>query len=667
MELSSSILEIKGIGEKTAKAFESKGVYTVKDILLNFPYNYIKYPEISNINDASEGSSVAVLGRVLNVPYNRGGRLKQVILRIGDDTGNITVSYFNMPYIKNALKVGTVHVFYGQVKKIGNQLQLTQPKVFDEAEYSDVKAYLNPVYHLSTGISNNLIKKALKEVISLSDKIEDYIPDSVILSRNLLTKADAIRLLHFPKCDDDIIRARYRMVFEEFFLFLMKIELNKGNINHNGIIMDSLDYVKGISASLDFKLTKDQEGSLNDILSDMSSDIPMQRLLQGDVGSGKTIVAFLSMLNASKSGYGSVLMAPTEVLATQHYNNLIDFLNRINYSGTVYLLTGSTKKSEKLKIKEALSKETDYFLIGTHAVLEEDCILNNLGLVITDEQHRFGVKQREAINEKGLSPHILVMSATPIPRTLSIILYGDLKVSLIKTMPQNRIPIKNALVDISYRKTAYEFIRKEVQKGNKAYIVCPMVEPSEDLDICDVNTYANTLRDYFKDDIKVQLLHGKMKPSDKNKIMDEFKNGDTDVLVSTTVIEVGVDVKNATVMMIENAERFGLAQLHQLRGRVGRGDAQSYCIFVNCKDNDNKRLEILTKSNDGFYIANEDLRLRGPGDMFGVRQSGEIDFLMADIYNDAEILKEASEEVSRIKNAAIISHYKDILQQSLNI
>lgn len=669
MDLNSQVSVLKGIGDKTAKTLNKIGVYTVRDILLRFPYNFLEYPEISTIKDSPEDTNVSICGTVSAAPYKKGGKLDQVIVRINDDSGNINVLFFHMPYIKNTLHAGDSYVFYGKITKKNGNRSMVQPRIFKIDEYDSIRKAPVPVYHLTAGISNNAFTKYVKEALGFACLIDDYLPDSVIKANNLTDKETAIKHMHFPTDYDDLIKARNRIVFEEFFLFLLKIELNKDNILHNGIVLSHKNDILKLAGNLEFSLTRGQDNALNDILSDMESDIPMQRLLQGDVGSGKTIVAFLAMLNAAMSDKQSILMAPTEVLAMQHYEKLCAFIQSKDLKYNVYLLTGSVSVKEKERIKEAIKSDNSALIIGTHALLEDNVILPTLGLVVTDEQHRFGVKQRETMFLKGNNPHVLVMSATPIPRTLSIIMYGDLKVSMIEELPSNRIPIKNCVVNRSYRKKAYEFIEEEVKKGHQAYIICPLVSESDGLDLCDTENYFKNMVDYYGDRAKVGILNGRMRNQDKTRIMENFKNKKIDILVSTTVVEVGVDVPNATVMMIENAERFGLSQLHQLRGRIGRGSDQSYCIFMQGNSGEiNKRLKILNESNDGFYIANMDLKLRGPGDVFGIRQSGELDFMVADIYNDADILKAASNEVSKIKDAATISKYRELLQQqSLNL
>ena len=671
MNLDSSIKELKGVGDKTAKLFEKVGVYTIRDILLHFPYYYVSYPDVIDICDREVDEMKAYRAVVHSAPYRKGGPMQMVTTTIRDNTGSLNVCFFHMPYIKNTLKRGETYIFYGKVTKKNNHEMLSMPKVFTEEEYEVIRGGLEPKYHLTEGLNNNVIKKVVAQCIHLSLDIGDPLSRELLDSHGLLSKGECIRILHNPKDYNEILEARKRLAFEEFFFFLLRLSAFKEESVKTKAVFSGAERIYELANNLPFELTVDQKKALDDIILDVSCDRPMQRLLQGDVGSGKTIIAFLSMCYAAMNGYNSSLMAPTEVLATQHYDKLVEFIDKHHLPFKAYLLTGSVTAANKRKIKEAISNDPTAMVIGTHALIVEDVNFSNLGLVITDEQHRFGVRQRELLSDKGVIPHVLVMSATPIPRTLAIILYGDLSVSLIKSMPSNRLPIKNCVVGKSYRKTALEFIKKEVLAGRQAYVVCPLVEESEGMDAMDVLTEVEELRAYYGDEVSVNFLHGKMKPKEKNDIMERFSRNEINVLVSTTVIEVGVDVPNATVMMVDNAERFGLAQLHQLRGRVGRGGHQSYCIFFDGKGNKegNPRLKILNDSNDGFYIAEKDLELRGPGDLFGVRQSGEFDFQVADIYHDADLLKEASNEVNRIikEDPELIMEEHRVLLKNLNL
>ena len=479
----------------------------------------------------------------------------------------------------------------------------------------------------------------------------DYLPASLRKKHELAEYNFAIEHIHFPQDETDLLFARKRLVYDEFFMFLLGVRRLKEKRQdlQSSYRMKEEAVSRKLEQELPYSLTGAQKRALEEVYADLESGSVMNRLIQGDVGSGKTIIAVLALLRTAENGYQGALMVPTEVLARQHYESVTELFEKHGIKKTVVLVTGSmTAKEKRIAYEKIASHEAD-IVIGTHALIQEKVVYDNLALVITDEQHRFGVSQRETLGNKGTQPHVLVMSATPIPRTLAIIIYGDLDISVIDELPANRLPIKNCVVDTGYRKNAYNFIKKEVLNGRQAYVICPMVEESEMIEAENVLDYTKVLRENLPG-IRVEYLHGKMKPKEKNAIMEAFASGDIQVLVSTTVVEVGVNVPNATVMMIENAERFGLAQLHQLRGRVGRGKEQSYCIMVNASGDKGKnaRLEVLNKSNDGFFIASEDLRLRGPGDIFGLRQSGDLEFKIADIYTDAVTLKQVSEDVDAL-------------------
>jgi len=574
-----------------------------------------------------------------------------VTVRVTDGVKSMNALWFNMPYIKDRLHKNENYVLLGRVTEKNGQVSISQPELFLEEEYLKLMGIRKPVYRNSDGISSNAFNKLVLQCIPCIEEFDESLSQDIIERRNLMPLKKAYYNLHFPESEEALIKARARLIFDEFFIFLLKLEFTRENRFINNYVISEDDYLTNIVNNLPFTLTEGQSDALNDIKRDLSGPSPMQRLLQGDVGSGKTIIAFLSMLLVSKNGFQSAIMAPTEVLAKQHYNNLLNFVEKFKPNTKVFFLSGSLTAAGKRKIKEEIKNTPSAMIVGTHALITENVVYNDLALVITDEQHRFGVNQRETLQNKGVLPHTLIMSATPIPRTLAIILYGDLSVSQIKSMPNNRLPIKNCVVKKSYRKTAYKFIIDQIKEGHQAYIICPLIEENEDLPLVDAVSYHRNLSLIMAEyGINVGLLHGKMKAKEKTAVMEAYLNGDYQILVSTTVIEVGVDVPNSTVMMIENAERFGLAQLHQLRGRVGRGDSQSYCIFIDGKDDShkNERLEILNQSNDGFYIAEQDLKLRGPGDLFGIRQSGELDFRMADIYQDSKILLDAKEEAKEI-------------------
>ena len=653
MNFESPITAVKGIGIQTEKRMNRIGVYTVRDILLHYPKDYIQFhPPVRASEIQSEGI-YAVTGRVLAAPVlKRTNRMELVQTKAGDASGKIELVWFRMPYIRSKLKPGDTYIFYGRVKAKGRGYSMEQPQIYTEEQYRARMKTLQPVYGKTEGLNNQTIVKAVRQVLESLSLAYDYLPESIRKKEGLCEYNFAIRQIHFPDNMEHLITARKRLVFDEFFLFILNIQLQKEKKSTvcNDFPIKNETVVPYILSHLPYDLTKAQKKCLDEIIADMKQGHAMQRLVQGDVGSGKTIVAFLCMALMGENGYQSALMAPTEVLARQHYETFTNMCREYELERKVILLTGSLTAKEKRRAYEDMQIYPDAMIIGTQALIQEKTVFSSLGLVITDEQHRFGVRQRETLAEKGAFPHILVMSATPIPRTLAIIIYGDMDISVIDEVPAKRLPNKNCVVGISYRNTTYEFIRKEIAKGHQAYVICPLVEESEALDAENVADYAKKLEEYYRGTVRIGCLNGKMKPAEKNRVMEAFAKNETDLLVSTTVVEVGVNVPNATVMMIENAERFGLAQLHQLRGRVGRGEAQSYCIMVdNAQSKESKRrLDILNHSNDGFFIAGEDLRLRGPGDFFGIRQSGDLAFSIADIYQDADILKLAAEDVKEI-------------------
>lgn len=658
MQLKDSISVVKGIGEKTEKSLNKLGIYTVQDMLEHYPRAYDIYGRLMNINEIEEGEIALFVGYMYgNIETKKVRHLSIASCRVKDSTGSIGLTWFNMPYIKNSLKCGGYYIFRGKAIRKNGVLVIEQPKVITKEDYYNNKDVLQPIYPLTNGVTNHLLSKTVDLILADIDLTGDFLPSTIRKENDLVDYKYAVRHIHFPKSKEDMIKARKRIVFNEFFLFTLALTYMKEEKSKRiqkepynmGTITDSL--IK----SLPYELTNAQKRAWQEIKKDMCDGVVMNRLVQGDVGSGKTILAALALAMSAENGYQGTLMVPTEVLAKQHYESLSELYEQFHIH--CILLTGSmTAKEKRLAYEKIKNKEVDV-IIGTHALIQEKVEYANLGLVITDEQHRFGVKQRECLSTKSENPHVLVMSATPIPRTLAIILYGDLDISVVDELPANRLPIKNCVVNTDYRPTAYRFIEKQIQEGRQAYIICPMVEESETMEAENVIEYTQKVREALPPFIRTEYLHGKMKPKEKNEIMEQFANNEIQVLVSTTVIEVGVNVPNATVMMIENAERFGLAQLHQLRGRVGRGKHQSYCVLVSGSRSKEtkKRLEILNQSNDGFYIAGEDLKLRGPGDMFGIRQSGEMEFKLADIYNDASVLKAANETA---KNMSIEEIHK---------
>lgn len=646
--------ELKGVGEKTEKLFSKLGITDTESLLRHYPRNYDAYEEPAAIADLAENTvqaiSIAVTGSVY---LNKVRNLQIVTVTVSDKSGKLPVVWFNAPYLRGMLKKGSVYVLRGRTVRKNGKLQMEQPEIFTLAAYEKLLHSLQPIYSLTSGVSNKTITKLVQQTLKEYPLQTEFLSEDIRERYHLADDNFALPAVHFPANMQELLQARRRLVFDEFLLFILSVRLLKEKTQEaeNGFPMKPSWTTEEIMENLPYELTGAQKNVWHEIERDLGSHTLMSRLVQGDVGSGKTILAFLAMIMTVENGYQAALMVPTEVLANQHYEAFVNLLEGQGIASChPVLLTGSVRAAQKRKIYGDIADGTVNVIIGTHALIQEAVTYQNLGLVVTDEQHRFGVKQREALATRGKAPHVLVMSATPIPRTLAIILYGDLDISILDELPAKRLPIKNCVVDTSYRPKAYAFIERQVREGRQAYIICPMVEESEGMDGENVLDYAKMLKAVLPEDIQVAHLHGKMKPAEKNRIMERFASGEIQVLVSTTVVEVGVNVPNATVMMVENAERFGLAQLHQLRGRVGRGEHQSYCIFMqgNQVEETAKRLEILNKSNDGFYIAGEDLKLRGPGDLFGIRQSGLMEFKIGDIFNDAGILKEASEAAAEI-------------------
>ncbi len=648
-----NIRELKGIGEKSEQLFHKLNVYNTADLLKFYPRAYDVYEDLVLISDMTEEKVYAFNGVVASsCEVNERNRLKIVSVMLSDDMGNrIKATWFNMPFIKNQLKRGYRYIFRGKVAFRGNLVFMEQSVIYSYDEYSRKLNSMQPIYPLTAGLTNNLVTKAVKQCFLQENFGVEYVPEYILKDCDLISLSDAYRGIHFPVDYDNLKKARKRLVFDEFLTFSLGIRgrKNANLLAKNPIKIQSSTQTASILANLSYDLTGAQKKVYSEIIEDMSGDRMMNRLIQGDVGSGKTIIALLSMVDAVAAGYQTAIMAPTEVLATQHYETFVEIIEQNNLNINCVLLTGSLTVANKRKAREDILLGRADIVVGTHAVITDDVEFMRLGLVVTDEQHRFGVLQREKLQKKGQSPHVLVMSATPIPRSLAVILYGDLDISIINEKPAERLPIKNCVVDTSYRPNAYRFIRNEIEKGHQAYIICAMADEGELENVENVVDYAAMLSKEFKD-VRVEYLHGKMKPAQKNQIMSEFEQGYIKILVSTTVVEVGINVPNATVMMVENAERFGLSGLHQLRGRVGRGKDQSYCIFVSDSKNEvtKERLKILKDSNDGFYVAEQDLKLRGPGDILGTRQSGEMGFDLGDIFIDADTLKLASDMASRI-------------------
>lgn len=660
MQLTDSVRKIKGVGEKAEKRLNKLKIYTVEDLLEHYPRGYDEFKPIKPIERLEEGETAAVEGTLTVRPQMKtAGRLRILNTAIQDASGCVPVTWFNMPFLRNQLKMGTRYIMRGRVVKKKGRLLLEQPKLYSKDEFYRQMGKLRPIYPLTAGMTNSAITKALEQALKETEFLPDFLPLEIRKRQNLPEYKKALWQIHFPADRKERDEGRRRLVFDELFLYSLSLAyMKKREAALSSHVMERKKEVDEWLDELPFSLTTAQKKVYEEIVSDMTGGTVMNRLVQGDVGAGKTIVAVAALYQAVLNGGQGAFMVPTEVLASQHYDNLCGLLSKRGVR--IGMLTGSLTAKQKREGRENLACGTWDIVVGTHAIIQDNIEFKNLSLVITDEQHRFGVKQRESLFRKGEQPHVLAMSATPIPRTLALILYGDMDLSVIDEKPKNRLPIKNCVVNTSYRPNAYRFMRQQIEAGRQIYIICPMVEDSEEMELENVMIYTEELKGIFPASVRIAALHGKMKPGEKEEIMAAFSRGETDILVSTTVIEVGIDVPNATVMMVENAERFGLAQLHQLRGRVGRGKEQSYCILMTGRDSkeSKERLAILTQSNDGFFIAEKDLKLRGQGDLFGVRQSGDQLFKLADIFEDAGILQQAGQEAKRFTQEDIILFYK---------
>ena len=651
-DLNTDVCYIKGIGEQRAKALGKLGIATLRDLISYFPRAYDDRTQLRRIADLVPGETAGVAAMVASPPtvtHVRRG-LDLVKLRAVDDTGTLDVTFFNQAWLKNNLRQGETYIFYGRTEGSLLRHQMANPVVEPEGR-REVTGRIVPIYPLTAGVSQLILSRSIRQgLTACADILPDVLPDRVRREHQLCRIEYAYENIHFPESAEALDLARRRLAFEELFLFTIGLERlrSRREVVHvppcGGVDMESF------YSALPFTLTDAQRRCVEEALADMRSGTPMNRLCQGDVGSGKTMVAAACVFFCVKNGRQAALMAPTEILAQQHYHGLAPLLENLGIRCA--LLTGSTSAKTKKSIAAQLESGEIDFAIGTHALITGSVVYQNLGLVVTDEQHRFGVAQRADLAAKGDHPHILVMSATPIPRTLALILYGDLDVSVIDQLPPGRQPVQTFAVTSRYHQRVYNFIRKLVGEGRQAYIVCPMVEENEELpdERKAVTEYAKKLQAEVFPDLKVAFVHGKMKPKEKDAVMTAFAAHETDILVSTTVIEVGVDVPNAAVMVIENAERFGLSQLHQLRGRVGRGKHQSYCILISDNKNEEtrQRLKVMTKTTDGFKIAEEDLRLRGPGDFFGQRQHGLPGLKVADLGCDTQLLQEARQAAEQL-------------------
>lgn len=655
LEFGDSVKSIKGVGEKTASLFSKIGVYNVGDLLYHYPFRYESFAYPQPISECRIGELVSVEGVVVSTPrlYNA-GKYKIIEAVVKDDTETIIVKWYNAPFMRNVLKFGDRLIFRGKIQFKAQKKYMVQPEYYTKERYASMLKTFRPVYHSTEGLTQNAITSAIGKALD-ETVVKDYLPVNIRKDFNLPGLRETLNNIHFPQNEEMLTGALSRLVFDEFFFFLLNMrKLKEGlEIQKNTHVIIPSEKCREMVRKLGYELTEDQKNAVRDILTDMSSEKTMQRLLQGDVGSGKTAVALITMAAVAFAGEQACIMAPTEVLAKQHY----DYFSGIfaDFGIKVALLCGSQTKTAKKQEYEKIESGEALIIVGTHAAIQEGVTFKNLALAVIDEQHRFGVKQREAITLKGSDPHLLLMTATPIPRTYALMLYGDMDISVLKHLPANRKPIKNCVASQAMRASVNRFLIKEIQKGHQAYVICPLVEESDKVTAAAVGSYCESLRENLGGEIRIQALHGKMKANEKNTIMESFYNREIDILVSTTVIEVGINVPNATVMLIENAENFGLAQLHQIRGRVGRGEAQSYCIFVagNDKQSVKDRLNVVSESNDGFYIAAQDMKLRGPGDFFGIRQSGEQQFVLADPLRDGEILMNAAQAVKNLSETEV--------------
>lgn len=685
LDLYKDVQYVKGIGPKKADKLNKLGIFTLKDLLYYFPRQFEDRNNLKKIAQLEDGEKVtikAVISSINTFSPKEGMTLTKIDVK--DETGSAKLVFFNKSYIKNTFRPGDSILVFGKVKKKFNNLELTSCELEYLTNSPKNTCRFMPVYQLTYGVTNKEIMSIIRTVLEDKDLIiQEYMPQRIIEKYRLCSIDFAVRNIHSPSSKESLKIALYRIVFEELLILQLGLFVFKSGRNkEDGIKFETSKDLKKIISALPFKLTKAQNRALDEIIQDMNLEKIMNRLVQGDVGSGKTVVALLALANCVLNGYQGALMAPTEILAGQHYISLTESLK--DFGINVGLLIGSlTKKQKDIVLEQIKNNEID-ILIGTHALIEDKVEFNNIGLVITDEQHRFGVMQRNKLSLKGANPDILVMTATPIPRTLALILYGDLDISIIDELPPGRQPIETIAIEKSKRDRAYNnLVRREVESGRQVYIVCPLVEESETIEAKSAVELVEELRAEYFHDLRLGLLHGKMKSSEKDEVMGLFKNKEIDILVSTTVIEVGVNVPNATLMIIENAERFGLAQLHQLRGRVGRGSHKSYCVLIYDSKTDvcRQRMAIMEETNDGFKISEKDLEIRGPGEFFGTRQHGLPELKVANLFKHIKILKLAQQEARYIlgednnlqlkENMAlkkeIIDKFKDTLKEiSLN-
>lgn len=662
--------KIKGVGPKTLKHLNSLGIYSIGDALTYYPRDYEDRNNIKPVSDMKDGEMISFIGETSIIYGNRRTATGKTMIRIlfKSDLGYITGVWFNQPYIKNTFKVGESVFIFGRVSRKMGEVQIIDPQY--EKNIDSTPMGILPVYSTNKYLSQKILRKTITQALNyVDDVILECIPESIRKVYKLLDIKTTLTNIHFPSNMQILNLCKRRIKFEELLTLQLGLFLIKKNImkNDNAFSIPVCREMKNFKESIPFELTGAQSKTIREILTDMKKSKPMNRLVQGDVGSGKTIVAIIALFNCAKNGYQGAMMAPTEILAEQHFESINNLLGK--WGIKVGLITGSTPRGKKKEIIEGISSGGIDVIVGTHALIQEGVEFNNLSLVITDEQHRFGVRQRAELINKGHNPHVLVMTATPIPRTLALFLYGDMDISIINEMPKGRQSISTHFIKASGRNRIYNSLISEIKNGRQAYVVCPLVEESEKLQIeSAVETEKNLKEKYFKN-FRVGLLHGKMTSKEKDETMHNFKAGFIDVLVSTTVIEVGVNVPNATVMVIENAERFGLAQLHQLRGRVGRGTHKSYCILISEGKNQAAidRMKIMTSTGDGFIIAEKDMELRGTGEFFGIRQHGLPELKMADIIKDIDILKETRDLAREIIDKDYLNNNEySLMRNSIN-
>ena len=651
VDLNKEVQYIKNVGPNRVKLLNKLNIFTLGDLITYFPRNHEDRSIPKKIAETTDGEEVLIKATAITkVTEMRTRRMTIYKLVVRDDTGVCTITWFNQKYLKDKIKIGNTYHFFGKIENKLGRIEMNSP-VFEEEGVEKNTGRIVPIYPSTFNLSQNMLRKVMESGINeVYGKLEETLPEYILEKYKLLEINEAIKNIHFPESNSDFIRAKNRLVFEELLgVQLALLNLREGyNVEKKGIKFNKDVKMNDIIDTLPFKLTNAQLRVLKEINDNMESEKTMNRLLQGDVGSGKTVVSIISAYKAVKSGYQVAIMAPTAILADQHLKNFEKTLKNFNIK--CELLISSVTKKKKEDILQRLANGEIDILIGTHAILEENVVFNNLGLVVTDEQHRFGVKQRAKIVAKGNNPDVIVMSATPIPRTLALILYGDLDISIIDELPPNRKKIDTFAVTKEYEERVNNFVKKQVNEGRQAYIVCPLVEDSEELDLKSVTALYEKYKNEVFSEYKVEYLHGKMKAKEKDEIMNRFKDGQIDILISTTVIEVGVDVPNSSIMVVENAERFGLAQLHQLRGRVGRGEYQSYCIlkYEGKGKNTRERMKIMCQTNDGFVISEKDLELRGSGDFFGTAQHGLPELKIANLFEDIQELKVIQELAQKI-------------------